>query len=109
MWDAGVGSVAIDVVILAEDRGSDGLAEVAAEVAAVESAELGDLSGRARQAVSLTREDASPLQVAAADRLLADDPFGSRKLFTDVDPTSAAVAAAHWLYAAASIASDVSG
>ncbi|MFE9748227.1 hypothetical protein ACFYOT_25255 [Saccharothrix saharensis] len=35
--------------------------EVGQELAAVERAELGDLSGRARQAVRLTRADASPL------------------------------------------------
>ncbi|MGA8456434.1 MAG: hypothetical protein WB800_13620, partial [Streptosporangiaceae bacterium] len=45
-------------------------AEVQAELKAVEQAELGDLSGRGRQAVVLTRADASPAQVAAADRLL---------------------------------------
>lgn len=35
-------------------------AETATELAAVESAELGDLTGRAQQAVLLSREDASP-------------------------------------------------
>lgn len=34
--------------------------EARQEVSALEQAELGDLSGRARQAVALTREDASP-------------------------------------------------
>ena len=51
-------------------------AEVAAESTAVEQSELGDLSGRARQAVVLTRADASLLQVTAADRLLEADPLG---------------------------------
>jgi hypothetical protein len=83
--------------------------EVNAELAAVEQAELGDLSGRARQAVMLTRAGASPAQVEAADRLLHDHPLGTDKLFSDIDPTAAAVAAAHWLLAAAEVASDESG
>lgn len=69
------------------------LAEAALELGAVESAELGDLTGRAQQAVLLSREDASPVQVAAADRLLEQDPFGPAELFSAVDPTAADVAA----------------
>lgn len=84
-------------------------AEVQAELKAVEQAELGDLSGRARQAVVLTRADASPAQVAAADRLLHADPLGSDALMSEVDPTAAAVAAAHWLDAAATVAAEESG
>lgn len=84
-------------------------AEVKAELEAVEQAELGDLSGRARQAVVLTRVDASPAQVAAADRLLHEEPLGSDALLRDVDPAAAAVAAAHWLQAAASVAAVESG
>ncbi|MFJ9522328.1 hypothetical protein ACIRPK_29240 [Kitasatospora sp. NPDC101801] len=84
-------------------------AETVLELAAVEAAELGDLTGRAQQAVLLSREGASPAQVAAADRLLERDPFGPAALFCDVDPTAAAVAAAHWLLAAAEVASGVSG
>lgn len=83
--------------------------EVKSELEAVERAELGDLSGRARQAVVLTRADASPAQVAAADRLLHDDPLGSDALISDVDPTAGAVAAAHWLKAAAEVAAEASG
>ncbi|MFG2917954.1 Voldacs domain-containing protein [Kitasatospora sp. NPDC048298] len=85
------------------------LAETATELAAVENAELGDLAGRAQQAVLLSREDASPVQVAAADRLLEQNPFGSAELFSAVDPTAAAVAAAHWLAAAAEVTADASG
>ena len=81
--------------------------EVRMELAAVEQAELGDLSGRARQAVVLSREDVSPLQVGAADVLLREDPFGDERLFTEVDPAAAAVAAAHWLQAAADVAARV--
>ncbi|MFJ8795857.1 hypothetical protein [Streptomyces sp. NPDC102462] len=84
-------------------------AEAAVELAAVESAELGDLSGRAQQAVLLSREDASPVQVAAADHLLHQDPFGPDELFVSIDPTAAAVAAAHWLAAAAEVAGEASG
>lgn len=84
-------------------------AEVRAELRAVEQAELGDLAGRGKQAVVLTRADASPAQVAAADRLLRKDPLGSGALMTDVDPTAAAVAAAHWLDVAATVAAEESG
>ena len=84
-------------------------AEVDLEIAAVQSAELGDLCGRAQQAVLLTRADASPVQVAAAHELLAADPLGTIEVFTDLDPTAAAVAAAHWLGAAAEVAADRSG
>ncbi|MFE1317461.1 hypothetical protein [Kitasatospora phosalacinea] len=67
--------------------------EAALELDAVESAELGDLTHRAQQAVLLSREDASPVQVAAADRLLEQNPFGPDELFSAVDPTAAEVAA----------------
>jgi len=85
------------------------VAEAAAELDAVERASLGDLSGRSQQAVLLSREDASPVQVAAADRLFEKDPFGPAELFSTVDPTAAAVAAAHWLAAAAEVSASVSG
>jgi len=60
-------------------------------------------------AVVLSRISASPVQVAAADALLRQEPLGRPELFTTVDPTSAAVAAAHWLHAAAAVAADASG
>jgi hypothetical protein len=85
------------------------IAEVEAELAAVQQAELGDLSGRSVQAVQLTRQDASPVQVAAADRILNDNPLGGDELFLQFDPTSACVAAAHWLQAAADVVEAVSG
>ena len=84
-------------------------AEVAVELTAVESAELGALSGRSQQAVLLSREDASPVQVAAADQLLQQDPFGPDDLFRGIDPTAASVAAAHWLAAAAEVTGEASG
>jgi hypothetical protein len=81
-------------------------AEVAAELAAVESAECGDLRGRAQQAVLLSRPEASPSQVTEADQVLHEDPLGGSDLFTDLDPTAAAVAAAHWLRAASQVAAE---
>jgi hypothetical protein len=83
--------------------------EAATEIAAVTRAELGDLAGRAVQPVVLSRTSASPVQVSAADALLQQEPLGRPELFTTVDPTSAAVAAAHWLHAAATVAAEASG
>jgi hypothetical protein len=85
------------------------IADVEAELAAVERAELGDLTGRAQQAVTLTREDVSPVQVAAADQLFAEHTLGTDDLFLHYDPTAACVAAAHWLTAAAEVVADLSG
>jgi hypothetical protein len=82
-------------------------AEVAAEIAAVTSAELGDLSGRAAQATALDRLDVSPVQVVAADELLRADPLGAGLLTALVDPAAACVAAARWLAAAAVVAAGV--
>jgi hypothetical protein len=81
-------------------------ADVDAELQAVERAELGDFTDRARQAVVLDRADASPAQVAAANAVFEENPFGSDRLFTDFDPTAAAVVAAHWLAAAADVVAD---
>ena len=83
--------------------------DVSAEIEAIERAELGKLSGRAAQAVQLSRTSASPAQVSAADALLRAEPLGGIELFTAVDPTSAAVAAAHWLHAAATVTAEASG
>jgi hypothetical protein len=84
-------------------------AETAVEIAAVEGAECGDLRGRAQQAVLLSRPEASPSQVSAADRVLREDPLGGSELFTELDPTAAAVAAAHWLRAASQVAAEQAG
>ena len=75
----------------------------------MEKAELGDLSGRSVQAVQLTRQDASPVQVVVANEILARNPLGGDELFLDLDPTSACIAAAHWLKAAADVVSRKSG
>jgi hypothetical protein len=85
------------------------VAEVREELAAVERAELGDLTGRARQAVGLTRAGASPAQVDAADTIFSRNPLGSPVLFTDVDPVAAAIAGAHWLQAAADVTAEATG
>lgn len=85
------------------------VADVEVEVDAVIRAELGDLSGRAVQAVAVDRLDVSPIQVAAADELLRTDPLGGTLLAAAVDPAAACVAAAHWLAAAAVVAADQSG
>lgn len=52
---------------------------------------------------------ASPTQVAAADALLSTAPFGPIGLFEGIDPNAAAVAAAHWLCAAADVTARVAG
>jgi hypothetical protein len=83
--------------------------DVTAEIQAVEAAERGDLNGRAVQAVVLSRADASPIQIAAADDLLAQNPLGGEALCLGFDPTAASVAAAHWLKAAADVVAEVSG
>ena len=84
-------------------------ADVQAELRAVESAELGALGGRASQAVVLSRADANPVQVVAADTVLAKDPLGGSELFLELDATAASVAAAHWLKAAADVTAEVTG
>ena len=76
------------------------VADVEAEIEALRRAALGDLSGRANQAVVLTRSDPQPHQVAAAHAYFEKDPIGPTELYTKIDATSAAVAAAHWLDAA---------
>jgi hypothetical protein len=85
------------------------VADLEVEIDAVTRAELGDLSGRAVQAVPLDRLDVSPVQVAAADELLRADPLGAQLLAVAVDPAAACVAAAHWLAAAAVVAADAAG
>ncbi|WP_052422862.1 hypothetical protein [Nonomuraea candida] len=83
--------------------------DVTAELAAIEQAERGDLTERAQQAVTLTREDASPLQISQADLLLRHDPFDAEAIVTQIDPTAAAIAAAHWLYAAVAVTARHTG
>jgi hypothetical protein len=80
------------------------ITDVEHELEAIHHAECGQLFGRACQAVLLTRPSHSPVQVAGANRVFHEHPCGTDELFTRFDPTSAAVAAAHWLYAAARVA-----
>lgn len=85
------------------------IAELETEIDAVARAELGDLSGRAVQAVTLDRLDASPVQIAAADAMLRADPVDPGLLSAVVEPVAACVAAAHWLAAAAEVAAEQAG
>ncbi|MFI5958050.1 hypothetical protein [Cryptosporangium sp. NPDC051539] len=83
-------------------------ADVRTEIDAVERAELGDLTGRAAQATALSRPEASPIQVAAAHDALTKNPIAPDGL-THLDPTSAAVAAAHWLWTAVHLTAEATG
>ncbi|WP_030171761.1 hypothetical protein [Spirillospora albida] len=85
------------------------VAEVRTELDAVGRADRGDLAGRAAHAVTLTRVGASPAQIAVADAMLREDPLGGTALFTELDPAASAVAAAHWLQAAADVAACAAG
>ncbi len=85
------------------------VADVVDELASVGRALRGELGGRARQAVELTRLDASPTQVAHADRVLHGAPSGAEALLVDVEPTAACVATAHWLVAAVDVTSRAIG
>jgi hypothetical protein len=79
------------------------VADVEQEMEAVENADRGDLTGRAQQAVMLTRVAPSPAQIAAADRLLHEVPMGSPRLYTEVEPSAAGIAAIHWFLAAVAV------
>ncbi|MFI7707488.1 hypothetical protein [Nonomuraea sp. NPDC049480] len=41
--------------------------------------------------------------------MMHDDPCGSETLFTEIDPAAAAVTAAHWLHAAATVTAEYAG
>lgn len=82
-------------------------ADLELELDAIDKAERGDLTGRAAQATTLDRADASPLQVEAADALFNQQPLGEPDLLTKVDPAAACVAAAHWLTAAAAVTAEL--
>lgn len=95
--------------ISSADLTSQIVRDIDQEIEAVERAERGDLTGRAKQAVTLAHSDVSPLQVVAANAIFQEEPLGSSRFFDEVDPTAAAVAAAHWLQAAANVASLQAG
>ncbi|MFG1926354.1 hypothetical protein [Cryptosporangium sp. NPDC048952] len=83
-------------------------ADLRTEIDAVERTELGDLTGRAAQATALSRPEASPLQVAAAHDTLIKNPVEPDGV-THLDPASAAVAAAHWLWTAVHLTAEATG
>lgn len=83
--------------------------EVVAESEAVRSADAGDLTGRAQQAVVHCRPDAPDEQLVAAHALLYDDPLGPEELVTAVEPHAAAVATLRWLRAAAGVSASLLG
>lgn len=88
----------------------DVVAEVEAEVEAIRRADLGDLTGRAQQAVVLSRLELSPTQTRAAWEVLAERALDEGEGLVGVfDPTAAAVAAAAWLRGAAELAAEVTG
>lgn len=83
--------------------------EVKAEAAAVAEAAAGRLDGRSQQAAALSRPATSTLQVQAAHDILLDSPVTSAAHFAQLEPVSAAVAAACWLDCAARIVSKATG
>ncbi|ALE74160.1 hypothetical protein AD006_23785 [Pseudonocardia sp. EC080610-09] len=83
--------------------------EVRAELDAVLDADAGELTGRALQAVRYVRGDVHEGHVATADAVLEADPLEPVGLLTTVEPHSAAVAAVHWLRAAARWVAEVAG
>lgn len=75
------------------------------ELDAVLAADMGDLSGLAQQAVTLSRLSASPVQIQAAWAILERDLLGAHDIHeASVDPTAACVATTVWLLAAAIVA-----
>lgn len=73
--------------------------ELNAEIAAIEQALRGDMTGRAAQAREMQRAHAEPHQVAAGIRLFRQEAMGLDTLrdTARLEPASAAVAAATWL------------
>jgi len=49
------------------------------------------------------------VQVTAADAVLRENPFGDERLFSEIEPSAAAVAAEHWLAAAAEVTAEAAG
>jgi hypothetical protein len=98
------------LLLLADPQARDRLAaEIHAEADAVCRADLGDYTGRAAQAVEYDRSDISPVQAAVASQLLSTEPLGSDALLYGVDPGAAAVAAVHWVVAAADLVAEPLG
>lgn len=77
------------------------VADLIEELAVVGRAERGDLTGRARQASTRTRDRVIPEQVDAVLALLWRSPLGGSALGQECDPCSGAMAAVGYLLAAA--------
>lgn len=94
-----------------DDRGTreSVIREIEQECAAVRSAVDGDLTGRAQQAVTRLRGHLAPGRLAVAHEIMHDVPMGSERLFTEVEPLAAAIAAAEWLGAAVVVTAPLVG
>lgn len=94
-----------------DDRGmrESVIREIDEECAAVCSAVDGDLTGRAQQAVTRLRGQLATGRLAAAHEIMHDVPMGSERLFTEVEPLAAAIAAAEWLGAAIVVTAPLVG
>ncbi|MGH8896634.1 MAG: hypothetical protein ACRDZ4_06310 [Egibacteraceae bacterium] len=86
-------------------------AELQRELDAVASAELGDLTGRAGQAVRQPRREASFTQIAAAHAALRAHASGQGSLdrLSQVEPSPAAHALAAWIVAGARLHDELCG
>lgn len=83
--------------------------EVADELAAARAAYEGRFDQRSFQGTKRTTVDVDPSQVLSAHRVLLENPAAHAIDLSLVNPTSACVAAAHWLFCAASVAGEVLG
>lgn len=94
-----------------DDRGTrkSVIREIEVECTAVRSAADGDLTGRAQQAVTRLRGRLAPGRLAVAHEIMHDVPMGSERLFTEVEPLAAAIAAAEWLGAAIVVTAPLVG
>lgn len=86
-------------------------AELERELDAVVSAELGDLTGRAGQAVHQSRREASFTQIAAAHATLEAHAAGKGTLegLSQVEPAAAAHALAAWIVVSAHLHDELCG
>ena len=79
------------------------VADIEAELSAIEAARAGVFAGRSAQALQLTTTRVVDAHVVAASEIFATgEP--SLAAFEHLEPSSVAVAAAHWVYAASVVA-----
>ena len=79
------------------------VADIEAELSAIEAARAGVFAGRSAQALQLTTTRVVDVHVVAASEIFATgEP--SLAAFEHLEPSSVAVAAAHWVYAASVVA-----